>query len=76
MTKGYPIPHNLRPYHRRAQRVWRQWLWGLACFLYKGSIAAAFYLAMRNNPAGLVTLGAFGCGLVLRKVLEATSQGD
>jgi hypothetical protein len=55
---------------------WRPWLWALAGWLQKGSIAIAFYLALRASLLGTVALAALIGGFFLRQVLEATSYGD
>ena len=73
MTKSHPGSDGVR----RSRRRWRRpWLWGLTSWLEHGGTVFAFYLALRTGPLGMTALAAFVSGILLRQVLEATSQGD
>jgi hypothetical protein len=63
-------------FSRRHMRTYRAWLWGLAAGLKTLGILGAFLLAIRAGWLGTTAVAATVAGLLLRYVLEATSQGD
>ncbi len=76
MAKHSPSFSDQHGANVRPPRPFRGYLWGLASWLQKGGIVAAFYLAWRTGNLGVVAFAAFLGGFVLRQILEATSLGD
>lgn len=76
MAKDCSISNGSRRFGQRPVRTWRPWCWGLALWLRNGGVAVAFYLAASAGTAGVLALVAFVGSLLLREVMEATSQGD
>ena len=76
MAKDCSIFNGAQKFKQRPVRRWRPWFWGLILWLRNGSLAVAFYLAVRTSTVGILALTVFVSSQLLREILEATSQGD
>ena len=76
MAEPYFIFDRRQRTEPRPVRPYRPYLWGLAGWLKNGGMAVVLYVTWHAGTLGVTALTVFVSGLLLNRLLEATSAGD